>query len=422
MFVQEGKIILLMLASFQVLIAFATNYLVVKKIGFGDELDVFYIAMAVFGYFSTSVGWSISSVLTTILIKNKEDNLGGKMLVNVMLLTCIALAIALLCMFFGMHLLYAGYIDSVGYRKIIIIQSLLILTFCISNLNVVFLAMLQENNQYIKINTLNMFSAVIGFAIVYFTIEMFGVYAAALSQLGMQIFLFAIMFSGALIANKIILAYDFKTFYMLWQRMKFVFVGSLYYRTEELTERFISSYFSVGFLSLFGFVQRVYGALITIVNTSIAGPTITKFSYCVKNKEFNKIKSLLTKYLLLIFIFDAIIFLIIIFTGENLFLYFFREAVNENISNDIFTILIVSFGMVFGSTLGQVIHNILLSMQIEKEITICDSVTFTLNLLIKVIGAFLFGMMGFLIATVVGVMIKNSAKAYLLFRTLKNVT
>jgi len=77
----KDKLILLKLASLQVLINFATNFLIVKKIGFGNELDVFYIALAVFSFLTSSIGWSISSVLTPILIENRKnvDNVNIKM-------------------------------------------------------------------------------------------------------------------------------------------------------------------------------------------------------------------------------------------------------------------------------------------------------------------------------------------------------
>lgn len=415
----KERLTLMTLALVQVLISFATIFLVVKKIGFSDELDVFYLAMAVFNFLSTSIGWSISSVLTTILIKNKEDNLEGKMFFNVLLITIFILVLSLGTMYLWLDLIFINYLDFVGHYKIIIVQSLLIITFSIGNLNIVFIAMLQASNQYVKINILNMLAAIFGFLIVFVYIENFGLYAAAISQLGIQVFLFLIMFFSVIKTKKLNITFDKDSFNLLWDRMKYIVIGSSFYRTEELVERFISSYLSTGFLSLVGFVQRVYGGIITVLNTSIAGPTITKFSYLVKNKEFDKINYTLKKYLILLFAINALLFVAVVFAGEELFMYFFSERINNSILPMVFITLLLSFTMVLGNTLGQVMHNLLLSMQLEKILTIYDSATFTINTIIKVVCAVSFGMTGFLIGIAVSILIKNLAKAYLLFKYLK---
>jgi O-antigen/teichoic acid export membrane protein len=284
----------------------------------------FYLAMAVFSFLSTSIGWSISSVLTTIFIKNKETDLEGKMFFNVLLITIITLLVSLGTMHFWINLIFINYLDYYEYSKIIKVQTLLIVAFSISNLNVVFIAMLQKRDKYIKININNMISAFFGFLIVFYFVEKYGILAAAISQLGIQIFLFLLLYFSEEKTNFFInITFDKNSFNLLWKRMKYIVFASSFYRTEELIERFISSYLSNGFLSLVGFVQKAYGALITILNTSIAGPTITKFSYLVKNKEFKKIDNMLKKYLTFLLIINSLIFIGVIIVGEELFMYFF---------------------------------------------------------------------------------------------------
>jgi hypothetical protein len=84
----------------------------------------------------------------------------------------------------------------------------------------------------------------------------------------------------------------------------------------------------------------------------------------------------------------------------------------------LFSILILSFTTVIGSTMGQVMHNLLLSMELEKLLTIYDSTTFAINIIIKVGFVIFFGMTGFLIAIAISVVIKNFAKAHLLLKCL----
>lgn len=415
----KDKIILLKLASLQVLVNFATNFLIVKKIGFGSELDVYYIALAVFSFLSTSIGWSISSVLTPILIENREDNVEGKMFINVLIITIPIFFIAFFSMFFWSKLIFINYIEKVEYFKILMIQGMFIFTFLLNNLNIVFYALFQEKNQYIKINFFNMFASIVGFLFVYFTIDYYGIYSASISQMIIQFFLFFIMLIFTFKILKQNFVFDKDTLFLLWSRMKYIFLGSFYYRTDELIERFIASYLTTGFLSLVGFIQRVYGAIITVLNSSIAGPTITKFSNLIKEGNFKEVKTTLFNYMIFLFIIDFFIFLVIFLFGENLFLYFFSEKIDINLTFMIFITLMALTSMIFGNTLGQILHNLLLSMKLEKNITIYDSFTFTINIILKIIMTIYFGMIGFLVSILVSVIIKNLVKAYLVIINLR---
>ena len=415
----RNKIILLNLALLQVFINFASNFMIVKKIGFGNELDIYYIAMAVFSFLSTSIGWSISSVLTPILIENREDNLEGKMFLNVLIITIPIFFIAIISMFFWSKLIFVNYIESVEYSKILIIQGMFIVTFLITTLNVVFYAIFQEKNQYIKINFLNMFAAIIGFTFVYLTIDSYGVYSAVMSQVVMQLFLFIIMLYLTFKIIKKNFIFDKEKLLLLWNRMKYIFIGSFYYRTDELIERFIASYLTAGFLSLVGFIQRVYGAIITVLNTSIAGPTITKFSTLIKDGHYGELKKTLYNYLIFLFLIDLSIFLVVLLFGENLFLYFFSDKIDEKLLPVVYNTILLLFTMIFGKTLGQVLHNLLLSLKLEKTITLYDSATFTINIFIKVLLTIYYGMFGFLISIVIGELIKNTIKYYLVMQNLR---
>lgn len=392
----KEKLILLLLASLQVLINFATNFLVVKKIGFGTELDVYYIAMAIFSFLITSIGWSISSVLTPILIENRDKNIEGKMLINILLISIPIFLIVIGSMFFWSKLLYINYIDKVSMDTIFTIQGIFIFTFLINTINILFLAIFQEKNQYIKINFLYIIGAIIGFTFIYFTIDKYGIYAASFSQLLIQLFLLVIMLILTFSIIKKNLNFDRNTLILLWNRMKYIFFASFYYRTDELIERFITSYLTPGFLSLIGFIQRVYGAIITVLNTSIAGPTITKFSNLIKEKRYKEVKQTLYEYLILLFIIDSLIFLIVLLYGENIFLYFFNDRINKTFLPILFHAILFLFAMVFGKTLGIVQRSLLMSAKKEKSVTIISSILFTINIFLKVILTYLLGIEGLL--------------------------
>lgn len=397
----KDKLILLKLASLQVLINFATNFLIVKKIGFGSELDVFYIALAVFSFLTSSIGWSISSVLTPILIENREKKLEGQMLVNILLIIIPLTIITFITMFFWSKLIFVNYLNAVDFEKILIVQSILILSFTFTTINILFLAIFQERNQYIKINFLNMLASIVGLIFVYFTIDEYGVYSASWSQLVIQLFLFIVMLSMTYKILSQNMRFEKEYFLLLWHRMKYIFFGSFYYRTDVIISRYITSFLTPGFLSLIGFIEKVYGAIITVLNTSIAGPTITKFSNLIKEGNYIQVKRILYSYLILLFIINLVIFLLVFLFGENLFLYFFGDKIDNSFSPIIFMTLMFLISMVFGKTLGMLQRSLFMSDRKEKVITILSSALFTLNIIAKILMTYYFGIIGFLSSVVI---------------------
>jgi len=416
----KDKLYLLQLASLQILINFVTNFLIVKKIGFGAELDVFYIAMAVFAFLLTSVGWSISSVLTPILIENREKHIEGQMFINLVLIVFPIFTIAMISMFFWSKLIFTNYLDTVEYTKILMIQGMYIVTFLFSALNIMFFAILQERNEYVKINFLNMISAIVGLAFVYFTIDTYGIYAASMSQIVMQLFLFITMGFLTFSTIKRNFSFDRESLSLLWHRMKYIFIGSFYYRTDGLIQSYIVSYLTPGFLSLMGYVEKVYGAIITVLNTSIAGPTITKFSNLIKVGNYAQVKKTLYSYLILLFIIDLSIFIVGILFGEDLFLYFFSEQIEENLLPLLFSTMMFLFAIVFGKTLGQILHNLLLSLKMEKIITIVGILNFTISVITKIFGVYFYGVNGLLGAILFSQLENIIVNAWIVNRELKN--
>ena len=394
----KDKLYLMLLASLQILINFGTNFYMVHKIGFSGELDVYYISLAIFAFLTSSIGWSISSVLTPILIENKEKKIEGRLFVSIIMIVIPLFILLLLTMKFWTQYLYINYLDKIGMDEILVIQTFSIIAFLFYSLNVLFVSMLQAANRYVIINFFNVLIAVIGFLFIYSTINKYDIYAVAAYQTIVQVSLFLIM--GFILIKQIDFKYDKKILSLLWHRMKYIFFGSFYYRTGTIVDKFIASYFSAGMLSLIGFVEKIYGAIITVLNTSIVGPTITKFSILIKENRGEEIKKTLYNYLFMLLIIDMLLFVFIFFFGQNLFLYFFSDKIDVNLINTLSIVLLSLFSIVFGKTLGMLQRSLFMSAKKEKLITIINTVTFTINVLLKIILTYLFGLNGFLVSII----------------------
>lgn len=407
------------LAILQILISFLTNFLIVKKIGFTNELDIFYLAMAMYLFLSSSVGWSISSVLTPILIENEDKKLEGSLFLNIVIIGFIISFIAYITSFFWIDLIFNNYIHVVELKLIHDIQNIFLLVFLFDIFNIVLISIMQQRNFYIKINFINLLATIISFLFVYLFIDNYLIYAATFSQLIMRlaIFIILIIFLFSTIKNTI--RFKKEDLFLLWDRMKYILYGSFYFRLGDLVDRFIASYLTSGFLSLISFIQKLYEAINTVINSSIVAPTITKFSYLIKEKKFKELDQLYKKYILFLFLINCIILIPLIIFGEKLFLYFFEEKVQNNLLSILPTILILLFTICFSQTIGKIIQNLLLSLNKEKQIMKYDIYTFTINIIIKICLTYYFSIIGFLFSFLITEILKYGAKSFLAYKTIK---
>lgn len=415
----KDKLILMQLAIFQILVSFATNFIVVKKIGFGNELDIFYLAMAVYLFLTTSVNWPISAVLTPILIENSDRRIEGSLFINIFAISLIIVLIVFSTINIWSNFIFVNYIGKISFDTIKDIQIIFLITFFIESLNILFLSTMQKRNEYIKINIINLITAIIGLLFVLYTIDIYGVYSAVLGQLLIRSSIFIILFIYLLNIIKIDFIFRREILILLWGRMKYIFIGSFYFRLNDLVDKFIASYLTSGFLSLVSFIQKLYEASNTVINSSITAPTITKFSILIKEKKYSILKKILVNYLILLFVINSISLIIVYFLGEKIFLYFFSNRIEEELVNILFITLITIFIICYTQTMGKIMQNLLLSLKAEKEITKYDVVSFTIAIIIKIILTYNFLITGFLISFILAELIKVFFKYYLVNNKLK---
>lgn len=417
----KDKIILMKLALLQISISFFTNFFIVKKIGFTDELDIFYLAMGVYLFLHTSINWPFAAILTPLMIENKEKNLEKNLFFNIIFLSLLIFLILFSTMFIWIDLFFINYLENVEIKIIKTIQSIFLVTFVFDSLNLVFLSILQQKNKFILINILNLFSSIVCFTFIYFTIDEFGIYSATYGQLIMRIFIFIILF--VLFYKLLKNSSSYKTEYitMLFNKVKHLLFGSFYFRLGDLLDRYIASYLSSGFLSLVSFIQKLYEAINTVLNTSIVAPTITKFSYLNKEKRYKEMKNILYVYVLFLFVVVTIIFLFIAIFGEQLFLIFFKDKITDDLSSVLFISLISIFIICYSQTMGKIFQNLLLSLNQEKLITLYDMASFTITIFLKILMTYYMGIYGFLISFVFSEILKVLFKAFLLFTQIRKI-
>lgn len=394
--IKKDKFILLGMASGQVLTNFLISLLIVKEVGFGAELDVYYIGLAFYSFLTSSIGWSFSSILTPYLIESDGNEKEGAALFYITI-TSVLIAFCLqVALFLWPSIFYKNYTNLVSDSFIRSTNSTFILVFFIDCIAIFFTALHQKRNQYKKIITINAVTALIGLVVVWATISKIGIYSALLNQTMVR--LSSLILLIKLKNGEIDGAIHFKKNVCseIWGRMKYSFFGSFYYRSDELAERYITSYLSSGSLSLIAFIQRIYGAIITVINMVFSAPTITEFSCLHKKNDYCLLKERMQKSILLVVILLMPIYFIVAILGEKALILFFADKIPNELHRDVNVSLLCLFSLVAGKTIGMMQRSLLMSIRHEKITTISNAAIFTVNLPIKIALTIEYGIYGLL--------------------------
>ena len=72
-----------------------------------------------------------------------------------------------------------------------------------------------------------------------------------------------------------------------WRRLRVLVVGTVYYKTDQLVDRFLASMAPVGQLSLLYLGQQLYGAGNLVLNKAIAGPMLPMLAQRAENGDWD---------------------------------------------------------------------------------------------------------------------------------------
>lgn len=414
----QTKITLMGLSSLQVFANFFISLMIIRKIGVGAELDVYYIAMAAYAFLYSSINWSFSAILAPYLIQRRGENIEGRVLVTITCITApIAILLGLTLPLWG-NLVFMNYLGEVDLEKIYFVQAILICAYFFDSLLITFTGILQEKNRYILFNGAITLASICGLIFVFFTLDSLGVYAAAINQLLMKVLIFIWMLALFFKKIKAYISFDKEIFLHLIHKVKYILLGSLYFKTDEVIEKFVASYLTSGLVSIIGFVQRVYGAMVTVLNSAIGMPSMTVFSNYIKEGQVADIRPILIRYILGLSVLSFFIFLGMHFLGEVILVWMMGDKLSEDLIPTLNLTMYMLLAFVYFKPINLVLQSLLLSLNKGDIATAYDSVTYTLNVGLKIIFTVFYGIEGLLTAILLGYAITDCTKFYLVMKEL----
>ena len=384
----KSKILRLLCSSSMVFINFLTTLYIARTIGFNENLDIYYLTMAIYLYLMTVVGWSLSNVLTPLFIKYNNVQVLSKIL---SIVSCWIIPICFILYFIK------GYIISIIFKnydissEFDIFFNIALVIFFFDIIAMIFVSYENSKSRFNIPIVCNFISSLIGLSSAYFLVDNFGIFGALLSQVIIKLSIVAILL--ILNFNKLVFPlYDKTIAYEILNKTKYFIFSGVYFRTDDLLEKYIASFLVSGQLSLVSFVQRIYGAAITIVNTVIITPTLTKFcNHKTDAESYELIKNLL----ILTLVIGCVGFVGVHYFGIYTVKLIFPSQLNK-VDAYVYQALMITYPTSVILIINQLLHNYLLSRDQEKKIAQFDMLSFTISAVLKIVLTIYLGFIGFL--------------------------
>jgi putative peptidoglycan lipid II flippase len=200
-----------------------------------------------------------------------------------------------------------------------------------------------------------------------------------------------------------------------WQRIKPLLLGTAYYKTDPLVDRFLLSSANTGSLSLYYLAQQIYGAISQVLNKAIAAPLVPLLSKLYKAGDKNGFRRVYHRKLLQVGAINIASLLALMFAGKEVFTLLVGHG-NITASNitQLWWIMIWLSGMFIGGVMGQICSSSFYACGDTTTPTHISMMTYTVYIPTKIVAFYLWGVSGLAITTSIYYVINLSLLRYLL--------
>jgi peptidoglycan biosynthesis protein MviN/MurJ (putative lipid II flippase) len=140
-----------------------------------------------------------------------------------------------------------------------------------------------------------------------------------------------------------------------WRRARPILLGTIYFKTDPLFDRFLASMAPPGGLSLLYIGQQMYGAANQIINKAVVAPMVPKLAIQAKAGDWQTFRRIYRKRLAAISALTLLAYLALLVVGRpSLRLLIGHGGITPDNVNLLWWIMVALWGVLIGGALGQV--------------------------------------------------------------------
>jgi putative peptidoglycan lipid II flippase len=185
-----------------------------------------------------------------------------------------------------------------------------------------------------------------------------------------------------------------------WQRIRPLLLGTAYYRTDPLVDRYLASMAPAGGLSLLYIAQQIYGVANIVAEKALAAPMVPLLAKLAKLGKWNEFRRSYQRRLLAMGGLTLLAYLVLLIVGEPILnLLIGHGGVTGDNVHLLWVIMVALVGFFIAGAMGVVTSKTFYAMGDTSTPTRMSIVTYTLYIPAKVLGFYRYGLVGLAVVT-----------------------
>ncbi len=380
--------------SINLSLQFLFQWYIIISFGAGPQSDVFFGAQALPQFILLVLSSSLTMVLIPLFASQKKEDIVAEVWNYFhaigLLFTVIAIVLLATARWWVPWILPGFKGESL--QLAVHLSSIQLLAMVLSAMLSVVWAVHSAQENFLIIETTSILAGLVSLVLLFFAVKYMDIYAAAwISVLRIFLQIAFLMKKMGRWQRPVFKSASFKT---SWRKVRPLMAGNVYYKTDLLFDKYLTSGGIAGDLTLLNLAQQLYAMAINILSKTFVSTIIP--SLAVKSQSDKPAMHLaFRKRLWLLLIISAAFFLLLVLVGKPLLgLVFGLKNFDTKTVGRLWLILVLLFGFWFGGLLGVLTSGTFYAKGDTKTPTRIGVILFTLYLPVKFYVFYRFGIEG----------------------------
>lgn len=388
------------LAGANIILSLLLQWYVITQLGVGIETDALFAGMALPQLILSVVSSSLTHVLVPLLATENEltfrQNAWGFFLNVSGLFTLLALALFLTTSFW-VPWLVPGFSGPARVLTISLTRIQLVSMIFTASASVLW-SVYHARQRFIWVELSTLLSNVIALVLILKLLAIYGVTGAALVIVLRTALQVALLMPG--LGRWQRPEWNSNAMREAWRRIRPLLIGTAYYRTDPLVDRFLASMAPAGGLSLLYIGQQIYGVANVVAEKALAAPMVPQLAIEADAGRWSVFRRIYQKRLLLVGGLTLLGYVVLLIAGERILnLLIGHGGVTAENVHLLWVIMVALAGFFIGGAMGQITSITFYAMGDTRTPTRMSIVTYTIYLPAKVLAFMYYGLIGLAVVT-----------------------
>jgi putative peptidoglycan lipid II flippase len=391
----KQTVTLALLAGTNILVTLLFQWYVITQLGVGIETDALFAGMAVPQLILTVVSTSLTHVLVPLLATEEptefRQNAWGFFLgisAVFLLLAVVLYATAS----FWVSWLVPGFSAAAQVLTVSLTRIQLISMVFTASVSVLW-SIYHAKQKFIWVELSSLLSSLLALGLLVLFLPVYGVTGAALLIVLRAALQVVWLLPG--LGRWVRPDWSSAAMHSAWKRIRPLLLGTAYYRTDPLVDRFLASMAPAGGLSLLYIAQQIYGVANIVAEKAIAAPMVPLLALESRASAWSEFRRIYQRRLLAMGGLTLAGYVVLLLIGERILnLLIGHGGVTAANVHLLWLIMVALAGFFIAGAMGVVTSKTFYAMGDTSTPTKMSIVTYTLYIPAKVFGFYRYGLLG----------------------------